>query len=35
LEMFYVTIVGCWSSWIAIKIKSRQLQGLESNPNLK
>jgi hypothetical protein len=30
-----VTIVGCWSSWVAIKMKLCQLDDLESNPKLK
>jgi hypothetical protein len=33
--MFYLTIAGCWSSWIAIKIKLCKLDDLEFNPNLK
>jgi hypothetical protein len=30
-----VTIVGCWSSWTALKIKSSQLDSLEPNLDLK
>jgi hypothetical protein len=30
-----VTIAWCWSSLIAIKIKSSRLDQLESNPDLK
>jgi hypothetical protein len=33
--MFYVTIVGCWTSWIATKIKLWQLDDFESNLDLK
>jgi hypothetical protein len=33
--MFYVTIVGCWRSWIALEIKLWQLDALESNLVLK
>jgi hypothetical protein len=30
-----VTITGCWSSWIALEIKSSRLEALEFNLELK
>jgi hypothetical protein len=35
LEMFYVTIAWCWSSWTTLEIKFWQLDALESNLVLK
>jgi hypothetical protein len=35
LEMFLLTIAGCWSSKMANEIKLCRVEVLESNPKLK